>query len=424
MKTKKNSLSLWAVVLMLISALALSACNAPFAPTENLDDAVQRAMQTLQAQATLEAFQTMVVQLTPTAAATNVPPTQPVPGQTQVIPSNTAVPPTSVPPTSVPPTSVPPTVVISPIPPTPTRIPPTATRIPPTPTPKPCNRIDFRGDVTYPDGTKVIGGTSFVKTWRLKNDGSCTWTKAYDMAFVDGDRMGAPNYVDFPKEVKPGESIDLSVTLVAPGTPGKYTGYFMLVDQNGKRFGPKADGTGSFWVSIESIRGTGVVFNFAAEACRATWTSAGSSELLKCPGKTSEIASGYVIPQANPIREDSGKENEPGLITRPDNTGSGFITGEYPEITIQNGDKFKATIQCEGGMNNCDIYFTLKARAGSEPEVELGTWHEVFDNNWNRVTVDLSAFAGQKVTFYLTVRNGATASDNSGLWLNPIIYRP
>jgi len=75
-------------------------------------------------------------------------------------------------------------------------------------------------------------------------------------------------------------------------------------------------------------------------------------------------------------------------------------------------------------MNNCDIYFTLKARAGSEPEVELGTWHEVFDNNWNRVTVDLSAFAGQKVTFYLTVRNGATASDNSGLWLNPIIYRP
>ncbi|HQK04275.1 MAG TPA: NBR1-Ig-like domain-containing protein [Anaerolineaceae bacterium] len=420
MKTKKTNVGLWAIVLVLLSALALSACNAPFMPTQDLDDAVQRAMQTLQAQATFEAFQTMVAQMTPTVPATAVVPTQPLPGETQVPPANTAVPPTAVPPTN---TAVP-TVVISPVPPTPTRIPPTPTRIPPTPTPKPCNRIDFRGDVTIPDGTKVIGGTSFVKTWRLRNDGSCTWTKAYDMAFVDGDRMGAPNYVDFPKEVKPGESIDLSVTLVAPGTPGKYTGYFMLVDQNGKRFGPKADGTGSFWVSIESIRGTGVVFNFAAEACRATWTSAGSSELLKCPGKTSEIASGYVIPQANPIREDSGKENEPGLITRPDNTGSGFITGEYPEITIQNGDKFKATIQCEGGMNNCDIYFTLKARAGSEPEVELGTWHEVFDNNWNRVTVDLSAFAGQKVTFYLTVRNGATASDNSGLWLNPIIYRP
>ena len=158
MSWKKWRVALWAVVLLLVSALTLSACNAPFVPTQNLDDAVQRAMQTLQAQATLEAFQTMVAQMTPTAAATDVPPTQPVPGQTQVIPSNTAVPPTSVPPTSVPPT-----VVISPIPPTPTRIPPTPTRIPPTPTPKPCNRIDFRGDAvrnTIVGNTVMYGATS------------------------------------------------------------------------------------------------------------------------------------------------------------------------------------------------------------------------------------------------------------------------
>jgi len=418
MNTKKNSLGIWAVALVLISALVLSACNAPFAPTQNLDDAVQRAMQTLQAQATLEAFQTMVAQMTPTVPATAVVPTQAVPGQTQVVPSNTSVPPTSVPPTQLP------TVVISPVPPTPTRIPPTATRIPPTPTPKPCNRIDFRGDVTYPDGTKVIGGTSFVKTWRLKNDGSCTWTTSYDLAFVDGDRMSAPSFVDFPKQVKPGESIDISVSMIAPGTPGKYTAHFMLVDQNGNRFGPKSDGKGTFWANIESIRGTGVVFNFAAEACRANWVTNGSSDPLKCPGKTSDIGTGYVIAKANPIRESGGEENEPGLITRPDNTASGFITGRFPEIAIQSGDKFRATVQCEGGMDDCDIYFTLQAQAGSEPLMDLGTWHEVFDDHWTQVTVDLSSFAGSNVTFFLTVRNGSTAADNSGLWLNPIIYRP
>lgn len=418
MNTKKNSLGIWVVALVLISALVLSACNAPFAPTQNLDDAVQRAMQTLQAQATLEAFQTMVAQMTPTVPATAVVPTQAVPGQTQVVPSNTSVPPTSVPPTQLP------TVVISPVPPTPTRIPPTATRIPPTPTPKPCNRIDFRGDVTYPDGTKVIGGTSFVKTWRLKNDGSCTWTTSYDLAFVDGDRMSAPSFVDFPKQVKPGESIDISVSMIAPGTPGKYTAHFMLVDQNGNRFGPKSDGKGTFWANIESIRGTGVVFNFAAEACRANWVTNGSSDPLKCPGKTSDIGTGYVIAKANPIRESGGEENEPGLITRPDNTASGFITGRFPEIAIQSGDKFRATVQCEGGMDDCDIYFTLQAQAGSEPLMDLGTWHEVFDEHWTQVTVDLSSFAGSNVTFFLTVRNGSTAADNSGLWLNPIIYRP
>ena len=59
MKTKMKSFGPWAVALVLISALVLSACNAPFIPTQNLDDAVQKAMQTLQAQATLEAFQTM-----------------------------------------------------------------------------------------------------------------------------------------------------------------------------------------------------------------------------------------------------------------------------------------------------------------------------------------------------------------------------
>ena len=278
--------------------------------------------------------------------------------------------------------------------------------------------------MTYPDGTKVIGGTSFVKTWRLKNDGSCTWTTSYDLAFVDGDRMSAPSFVDFPKQVKPGESIDISVSMIAPGTPGKYTAHFMLVDQNGNRFGPKSDGKGTFWANIESIRGTGVVFNFAAEACRANWVTNGSSDPLKCPGKTSDISTGYVIAKANPIREGGGEENEPGLITRPDNTAGGFITGRFPEIAIQSGDKFKATVQCEGNMDDCDIYFTLKARAGSEPEVELGSWHEVYDEHWNPVEVNLSAFAGQKVTFYLIVRNGSTASDNSGLWLNPIIYRP
>jgi hypothetical protein len=212
--------------------------------------------------------------------------------------------------------------------------------------------------------------------------------------------------------------------MIAPSTPAKYTAYYMLVDQNGKRFGVKADGTGPFWVKIESTPGKNIAYSFAAEACSATWTSSSSSDPLKCPGKTSDISKGYVIPKANPIREDGGKENEPGLITRPDNTSGGFITGQFPEIAIKNGDKFKATIQCEGGMNNCDIYFVLEARSGSEPVVLLGSWHEVFDNNWNAISVDLSSFAGKNVIFYLTVRNGATSADNSGLWLQPIIYRP
>lgn len=413
MKTQKSKTNrlVFMVTTVLLGVLMLSACNMP-SPTESIDEAVQHAMQTLQAQATQDAFQTMVAQATQTQAATTIAPTA---TSTQpVAPTNTTVPPTN---TSVPPTNTSvPTVIV-------TVVPPTPTRIPPTPTPIPCNWVDFVKDVTIPDGTKIAGGTSFTKTWRLRNAGSCTWTTEYDMVFVSGDQMGAPNYVDMPKNVKPGETIDLSVDMIAPTTPGKYTAYFKLVNQNGVRFGVGSDAKGSFWVSIEATQAKNIAYNFASEACKAAWSSK-NTDPLSCPGKTNETGSGYVIPEAEPIREDGGKENEPGLITRPNNSADGYITGIYPNFKVQNGDKFKATIMCEGGMTGCDIYFRLQYRTGTGPVQTLGEWHEAFDGMWYRAEVDLSALAGQNVQFILTVANYTDATHNSGLWLSPIIYRP
>jgi len=54
----------------------------------------------------------------------------------------------------------------------------------------------------------------------------------------------------------------------------------------------------------------------------------------------------------------------------------------------------------------------------------LGQWHEKNEGMWTRVDIDLSALAGKNVQFILTVNNGDDSSQNSGLWLNPIIYRP
>ncbi len=411
MKNQKRKLNRWILVVttILVGAVVLSACNMP-SPTESIDEAVQHAMETLQAQATQDAFQTMVAPFTQTAT-----PLAPTATASQpVVPTNTPIPPTNTPI---------PTVVVTVVPPTATSVPPTATRIPPTPTPLPCNWVEFVKDVTIPDGTKITGGTSFTKTWRLRNAGSCTWTTEYDLAFVKGDQMSAPNYVDMPKAVKPGETIDLSVDMIAPSAPGKYTAYFMLVNQNGVRFGTGSDAKGAFWVNIEVTQAKNVFYHFASEACKASWSS-GTSGSLSCPGRTRDIASGYVIPQAWPIREDGAKEDEPGLITRPDNTAAGFITGYYPFIAIKNGDRFKATVMCEGGMTKCDIYFTVQYRVGSDPVQTLGQWHEVNEGMWTRVDIDLSALDGKNVQFILTVNNGADSSQNSGLWLNPIIYRP
>jgi uncharacterized protein YkwD len=82
-------------------------------------------------------------------------------------------------------------------------------------------------DVTIPDGTIVDGGKSFVKTWRLKNVGTCPWDANYRLVFMAGERMSAPDSVALTVTL-PGESADVSVALIAPAANGSYMGIFIL----------------------------------------------------------------------------------------------------------------------------------------------------------------------------------------------------
>ena len=54
-------------------------------------------------------------------------------------------------------------------------------------------RATYLADVTIPDNTVIPPGTSFVKTWKLRNDGNCAWgpgTTVDSMMFVGGTMMG------------------------------------------------------------------------------------------------------------------------------------------------------------------------------------------------------------------------------------------
>ncbi len=115
------------------------------------------------------------------------------------------------------------------------------TEEPPTPTPTitltptitnttiPCDRAAFVTDVTIPDGEELQPNESFTKTWRLKNDGSCTWTSSYALIFNSGDSMGGPASQQLTSgTVAPGATMDVSVNLTAPSSPGTYKGYWKL----------------------------------------------------------------------------------------------------------------------------------------------------------------------------------------------------
>jgi hypothetical protein len=51
----------------------------------------------------------------------------------------------------------------------------------------------------------------------------------------------------------------------------------------------------------------------------------------------------------------------------------------------------------------------------------LATWHEVQDDQFNRVKVDLSSLAGKKVQFVLMVEANGSYKNDRALWFGPII---
>lgn len=125
----------------------------------------------------------------------------------------------------------------------------TATTTPPTSLTVPANCRDtavLLQDVTIPDGTNIPYGTSFTKTWQFRNTGTCPWV-GYQIAFVSGDRMSAPDTAPVP-ETAPKADVNISVDLTAPARDGLYTGFFELRNAAGEPLNIGIEKT--FWVKI------------------------------------------------------------------------------------------------------------------------------------------------------------------------------
>src|SRR5512133_1995136 len=100
-----------------------------------------------------------------------------------------------------------------------------------------CNAATFISDVTIPDSSILNPGAALVKTWRLKNSGTCTWTTAYSAVFDSGDQFGGNTSVLIPVNVVPGQTVDITVNMSAPVAAGHYRSYWKLKDTNGIKFG-------------------------------------------------------------------------------------------------------------------------------------------------------------------------------------------
>jgi hypothetical protein len=104
------------------------------------------------------------------------------------------------------------------------------------PTPAGCANMKFVSDVTIPDETQLAIGSTFTKTWRVQNTGTCEWTTGFRLVFAYGEAMSGQS-VAIPSVVPVGQQVDISVNLKVPNKPSKLTGVWRLFDDKNQPFG-------------------------------------------------------------------------------------------------------------------------------------------------------------------------------------------
>lgn len=283
-----------------------------------------------------------------------------------------------------------------------------------------CDHAQFVSDLTAPDGSSFAPGTTFTKTWRLMNIGTCGWTTAYNLVWAGGDSVGAPLSVKLPADVAPGQMVDVSVNLTAPTTGGHYKSLFKISNALGAQFGIGPSASDPFWADFNVVEVNAVIYDFLANAPYAQWKS--GAGILPFPG-TSGDSRGFAYQVNNPHLEDDSFDASPGLLVVPQNKFNGYLQATYPEFQIQQGDHLQMLVNCEFGATSCYVTFRIDYLTATGSQKTLWSWKEAYDKRFYRANIDLSSLAGQKVRFVFMLLSSGFASGDRAIWGSPRIVR-
>jgi len=203
------------------------------------------------------------------------------------------------------------------------------------------------------DDEHVLAGTSFTKSWTVKNTGNTTWVYdwSYLWKFDGGDRINAPEYVIPGETVAPGGSYTFSVYMVAPDDGGTYAGYWQM-SHKGVDFGERS------WVRVVVDEPTPTPTETPTETLPPTYT----------PTET---------PTMSPTSTPSGTPTETPTVT-PTETPTPTSTPAPPVITNIARDEVTGDITISWTSScNADIYYAVDMQSAftlAESDVSRGSW--------------------------------------------------
>lgn len=302
-------------------------------------------------------------------------------------------------------------------------------------TPMPCDRVRFIKDVTIPDEMDLAPGEAFTKIWRLQNVGSCPWTIGYLLYFESGHIMGGPTSQYLTSQpVLSGETIDVSVDLVAPEEIGTYQGDWKLRNVKGEGFGV-GEYDKPFWVKINVVEGAGTMFDFNVQADQAAWGSGSTpinylnlgEEPLEFD-QPSAPGEPYVALLDDQFLE-GGEISGVVLAAYPPQGSGNYVIGQFPSYQVNSGDllfgRVGLTTNSSGSCGDGDVTFRITIQIAGDPSTKatLWQWHEICDSQLKSFEIDLDSYQGETVQIFLVVIANTDSVENLAVWDSLSIHR-
>ncbi len=91
-------------------------------------------------------------------------------------------------------------------------------------------------DVNVPDNTQMTPGQEFVKTWKIKNSGICTWGAGYKIVYAGYNDQLSGQPQPITGVIGPGQEVQISINFKAPAKVGEYISAWTLANASGTRF--------------------------------------------------------------------------------------------------------------------------------------------------------------------------------------------